>query len=1207
MYLKCLELHGFKSFPNRTVLTFEKGTTVIVGPNGSGKSNLSDAMRWVLGEISSKTLRGTKMEDVIFGGTNARRPMGFAEVSVTFDNSDKDNRINFPYEEITVTRRYYRAGDSEYMINRKPCRLRDITELFLNTGIGREGYSIVGQGRVAEIISRKSEDRRNIFEEAAGIAKYRLNKKESERKLAATEIDMNRIRDIVGALEKRVGPLARDAEKAKKYLSVMEEKKTIDVSLWLYDTEKIMQDLKKAEDRFKLSSKQLEIVTETLSDLDRQLTDLEQEMTRNRIRSEELVNQIQSVKDRVHALDNRYDVIRTDVGNLEERIKNANDRIKEIKGQKGSLSTERETEEEKRKTLETELGKRQQEKNETVKELEKTTARLSEMDLKLEEMLTELNDVKGQAVDYRARIEILQKAEQSAGSQDDTMLSEIRKYEETEGKLKAEVERCDQAASQFRTKIDEIDASVSELTQDVSDLESDRDEIKSRLNDAYVKQTATLEKAKSLENLELHFQGYGATVQFIMTEYEKGTMDFGKSYFGTIYGPLSKLISMDERYHVAIETALGGNIQNIVVDEDETAKAVIRHLQKNNAGRATFLAVSTIKAQSETEEVRQAASYAGYINRADRVVRSDDTFREIVGWYLSRTVVFDTLEHALACSHALRSRVRIVTLDGQIINAGGAITGGSVRTSGILSRTSDIEKLKEDAKEQGKSIRRLETELSDVETDLSAKRQTLKDLEQNKDLLLTMSRTQFADLDRANANLEANERLLEKLRADLDTLRSSREESLNERKRLQDSLAQAEEKSESLNRERNAFHVERNAVDDRKNDLTEEINRLNLTIAETAKDIEAVDQMLRSLSERDVSAESEIEAQKSLIAGFETRIEELHREAEQNRLDRENVDAELLRVIGSRDGVDTDIQTYEVRINELRLKIRNKTNEKELCYRTNVTDGSKRDELLAEQERLGSRLWQEYEISYEEAIALDYPPVTKENRAELAARLTSIRGILKSIGPVNPGAVMEYDAVKEEYETNKAQLDDLETSYKEILNVISKLEAEMKRTFLEVFNQINENFGVVFRDLFGGGSAEISLTDPEDVLNSGIEIKAAPPGKIIKNMALLSGGEQTFVAIALLFSILKVNPTPFSILDEIEAALDEVNVYRLGEYIKRSFPETQFILITHRRGTMEIADRLYGVTMPDRGVSKVIPLDVSEIESKQKELFDGVL
>ncbi|MBR4771050.1 MAG: AAA family ATPase, partial [Clostridia bacterium] len=313
MYLKCLELHGFKSFPNRTVLTFEKGTTVIVGPNGSGKSNLSDAMRWVLGEISSKTLRGTKMEDVIFGGTNARRPMGFAEVSVTFDNSDKDNRINFPYEEITVTRRYYRAGDSEYMINRKPCRLRDITELFLNTGIGREGYSIVGQGRVAEIISRKSEDRRNIFEEAAGIAKYRLNKKESERKLAATEIDMNRIRDIVGALEKRVGPLARDAEKAKKYLTVMEEKKAIDVSLWLYDTEKIMQDLKKAEDRFKLSSKQLEIVTETISDLDRQLNDLEQELTRNRIRSEELVNQIQSVKERVHTLDNRYGVIQTDV------------------------------------------------------------------------------------------------------------------------------------------------------------------------------------------------------------------------------------------------------------------------------------------------------------------------------------------------------------------------------------------------------------------------------------------------------------------------------------------------------------------------------------------------------------------------------------------------------------------------------------------------------------------------------------------------------------------------------------------------------------------------------------------------------------------------------------------------------------------------------------------------------------------------------
>ena len=511
MYLKCLELHGFKSFPNRTVLTFEKGTTVIVGPNGSGKSNLSDAMRWVLGEISSKTLRGTKMEDVIFGGTNDRRPMGFAEVSVTFDNSDKDNRINLPYEEITVTRRYFRAGDSEYMINRKPCRLRDITELFLNTGIGREGYSIVGQGRVAEIISRKSEDRRNIFEEAAGIAKYRLNKKESERKLAATEIDMNRIRDIVGVLEKRVGPLARDAEKAKKYLAVMEEKKAIDVALWLYDTQKIMDDLKKAEDRFKLSTKQLEIVTETINDLERQLDDLEKETTRNRIRSEELVNQIQAVRDRLHALDKRNDVIGTDISNLEDRIRGANERINEIKGQKGALTEEREGEEKKRALLEAELDIRRAEKTEALETLRKTTELLAGMDRKLEEMLTELNDVKGQAVAYRARIEILQKAETSAGSQDETMLSEIQKYKENDEKLKAEAERCDLAAAGFRTKIEETERRIAELSEDVSDLESDRDEVKQKLNDAYVRQNSTLEKAKSLENLELHFQGYGAT------------------------------------------------------------------------------------------------------------------------------------------------------------------------------------------------------------------------------------------------------------------------------------------------------------------------------------------------------------------------------------------------------------------------------------------------------------------------------------------------------------------------------------------------------------------------------------------------------------------------------------------------------------------------------------------------------------------------
>ena len=1203
MYLKCLELHGFKSFPNRTVLTFERGTTVIVGPNGSGKSNISDAMRWVLGEISSRNIRGTKMEDVIFGGTNDRRPMGFAEVSVTFDNSDKNHRIDSPYEEITVTRRYFRAGESEYMINRKPCRLRDIHELFMNTGIGREGYSIIGQGRVAELISKKSEERRNIFEEAAGISKYRHRKEDAERKLRDTEANMLRVQDIVHELELRVGPLEKEAEKARKYFAIYEEKKSVDVALWLYDTERVRGDLVKAENNFRLSSNELRIITETLEDLERRQSELENETTVNRIRSEELLNKINSASERLHALDNRYQVIKNEMEHLVALVSACNARIETIVAQQQSLSFDRKAQSERRLELEKESKRLSDERLSVLAQQAKATEEVARYDRELDDSFERLSASESAAVDYAARIELLKNAQENDVDKSDLMAAEIDECEKNGISLKAEAERCEKATAGHRQRIDEASAKISELSSELSALEADRESVKSELSRVYVKQNSVLESAKSLERMEEHFQGYNNGVRFVMQEY-----DSHRIRRGTVYGPISKLISIKDEYVVAIETALGANLQNIVVDTDDTAREAIELLKANRAGRATFLAVSTIKAQSETEEIRAAAHHAGFIGRADTLVDFDPKFKEIVAWFLLRTVVFDTLEHALAASHALRSRIRAVTLDGQIVNVGGPITGGSTKADGgILSRAADIAKLRASAKELDGEVRALESELAEIEGKLAATKQEIRDQEQNLDLLHTMSRSQLQEYDHAVELYRSNLALIERLRSDHDALLSSKERGQAELNGLIERHEAAKNTASQIRSEREQLSIKRNATDDRRSELAELAADLFVRITEVKKDIEACEQMADAFSKRDGDFEKDCEAQRALISGYGEKNDALLKELSSNREQYEAVRSELDGFRGNRTDVESDTQDYEKRLTELRQRIKIKTSDKELCYKTNVTNENKLAELKNEQDRLGSKLWEDYEISYEDAVALGYPAVSKENRSEFATRQGSLRGKLRALGSVNMNAIEEYGELKERYDTLNTQYVDLKTSYEDLVHIIDQLEGEMKRTFLEVFQRINENFGIVFRELFGGGSAELSLTDPEDVLNTGIEIKAAPPGKIIKNMALLSGGEQTFVAIALFFSILKVNPTPFSILDEIEAALDEVNVYRLGEYIKKFCSDTQFIMITHRRGTMEIADRLYGVTMPERGISKVIPLDVGEIESKQKELLDGIL
>ncbi len=1204
MYLKSLELHGFKSFPNKTVLTFERGATVIVGPNGSGKSNISDAMRWVLGELSSRNIRGTKMEDVIFGGTDDRRPMGFAEVSVTFDNTSPENRLDSEYDEVTVTRRYFRTGESEYLINRQPKRLKDIYMLFMNTGVGREGYSIIGQGKVAEIVSKKSEDRRTIFEEAAGISKYRHNKEDAERKLKHTQENLDRVKDILSELENRVVPLEKEAEKAKKGLAVYEEKKRADVSLWLFDTKKIRVDIEDAQNAAKLSKNELDIIDRVRAELEAQQENLFNKTQSNRLASEELMLRIRDTDNKMHLLDNKLRLAEQDFAHSEDSIRQCHERIAELDASILSLQNNKKEYEENKTSIEAELKKMLDERLEYLSEQQAYSLEVQKMDSELEDALLRLGEEESSATDLKIRIDVLKNAKTSDKTKSIDIEGEIEKYE-TEGRaLKEEAERCDKNADGFRTRINEKDGYIKSANESIERLTAEREELTEDLNAITLEKDTLVHRADALQRMNDHFEGYGESVKFVMREYQAGNI----SGSGKIYGPLSKLINVDKRYITAIETALGASLQNIVVDDEEMAKAAIGALKRANAGRATFYPISAIRPMSETDEIKASKKMQGFVGRADTLVSSDDKYRSIIEWLLLRTVVFEDIETASRAAKQLGYKVKIVTIDGQVINAGGAFTGGSAkRDSGILSRTTEIATLRDKAEKLGLQIKSLRKNLDDLVEKLHALQDELKDAEQEKELLLTLSRSQFAALDNANARFAANQNIIEKLRLDYESLKNRQTESESEIEKLEIDYKANLERIEALKEYRANKSEERGVFDEKSDEFLQKANEIFIKITELRKDAENYERMSSDMDFRISSLGGEKNSQNQRINDLlEKRqtIDSLKLEShnEYNRLEKE-----LEELNAERREVESGSDEFERELTSLREKIKDKNSSRDTFYEAMIHNDSKLEKLIEKQDKLGSQLWDDYEITYEDAVALNYPVVTEENREEFASIQSSCRAKLRSLGNYNPGAIEEYAEVKTRYDALNTQYTDLTNSYDELVNIIAKLEDEMRVSFTTAFEAINKNFGIVFKELFGGGHAELSLDMPEDVLKSGIEIKAAPPGKIIKSMSLLSGGEQSFVATALLFAILKVNPTPFCILDEIEAALDEVNVFRFGEYIKRLSDETQFILITHRRGTMEIGDRLYGVTMPQRGISQAIELNVNEIEGKQRELLDGVL
>ena len=1226
MYLKSLEMQGFKSFPDKTKLIFENdtqvhiagdtdapqggshGVTVIVGPNGSGKSNIADAMRWVLGEISSKSLRGSKMEDVIFGGADSRRPMGYAEVSVTFDNRGEFGRLDREEDEVTVTRRYYRAGESEYFINRKGVRLKDIYELFMNTGIGRDGYSIIGQGRIAEMVSLKSEERRSTFEDASGIAKYRYKKNDAERKLQATEENMARVNDIFQEVSAQVGPLEKEAEKAKRALELMENKKRADISLWLYDTEKLRGELTAAEEALQHASFDLSVAEDSIQSLENQNAKLFEASQGSKKESEELLTQIREQTELCHTLDSEYKV-------AENTVAHAKDLIAATQGTMTGTQKSMQSELEAAKSHVEKAETLRQEEESLVaqqEQLQKEQTDLQKKELELEAAVaTSLEDIRmleAQAVDVKVRISVLENAKSSDTDKNSSALSELEEYERISESLRRQCESKERTVAGYEAEITSID---EEITAAEGRLEATVAEQKARTEEYHAEKLradSIAQRIATFQSMEEHFEGYSGAVRYIMKRYEEGRVtDAHGVPCGKIYGPLSKVIAVEDPYVTSIEIALGANLQNIVVADEATAKAAMFALKKGEAGRATFFPLTSMSAVTPTKEQKDAAGFAGYIGVADSLVECDAKFRNVLSSLLGRTVVFDTIDHATAMAKTLHYRVRAVTLDGQQINVGGSFTGGSVRTgNGILSRAGEIKRLQAELAQKENAVKALSAAVAKGQDHLQELEDAKFSLEDRKELIAVLRNTEAAQLEQIRAKQEANETLFQKLKEDMRQYEEARARYETDIEALSAEEQQLLARIGEFTAYRNEKNAEKGDVILHREEIGRKLTELYIRISETQKDIETALTLKENAEARVESLEREL---MTLAGRINTQTEQIRLTTEAMEANRQAfaaAQAHLEILNAKRSEVEKDNFEFERKLNDLNNKMRDKMNQKELLFREFTKCESKLNSLRETQDKLSTKLWDDYEMTRSDAVALGYPPVTRENRMELISLQTECRNKLRVLGHVDLDAVNKYAEVKERYDYMSAQITDLEKAKKELDGIIAQLEVEMKTAFVDSFNKINENFGKVFAELFGGGSAELSLTDPDNVLECGIEIKAAPPGKIIKSLMQLSGGEQAFIGVALFFATLQVNPTPFCILDEIEAALDEVNVERLAQYIKRYSHGTQFIMITHRRGTMAAADRLYGVTMPEHGISKILMLDTNDISKKNGEDWNGI-
>lgn len=1184
MLLKYLDLQGFKSFPDKTRVTFNRGLTAVVGPNGSGKSNISDAIRWVMGEQSTKTLRGDKMEDVIFTGTKTRKSVGFAEVSLTVDNSGREFEIDS--DEVTFTRKYHRSGESEYMINRANVRLKDINELFMDTGLGKDGYSLVGQGKISEIVRSKSNERREIFEEAAGISKYRYRKNEAERNLSHAEENLVRLRDILAELEGRIAPLKEQSDKAKDFIELSNSKKTLEVSIWNDSIERSNLALKDQSDKIIVSKtaceefeKQIEAaeieVQETFANMQNCLVKID-ELRRDKSEQDEAISDIHKTiavlkndilhnQQNVDRIDNEMENYQLSTSGVSSLIEEKNAEILCVKRQIAELDLKIMEKQEilisnasKNINLSTLQQALTDELNQLILQQSQEKMAISQLDATILDLTA---SIERNNVEHSVRIDELSR-NKSEGEQSRAVMELIAEKLESLGN----------SCSGHKLKLDNRKQKLEETK-----LQCEKSDLKIK---------EKLQKVKLLDGLEKSLDGFAFSVKEVLKRANNGVLN-------GILGSVSQIIDVKSEFSVAIETCLGGSMQNLITDNESNAKVAIKMLQQQNLGRATFLPLTSISGTRLA--VDGLERYSGYIDIAANLVTYQTKFAPIIDSLLGRTVIVDDIDTAVLIAQKNNYRFKIVTLDGQVVNAGGSLTGGSKnKGQNFLSRKSEIIELEQQIAKLTKTHGEDVSLLGDLQNEVSMIKSEFNAI--NSEILT---------LNEDKIRLESEQKRLAQMNEQLTVLTNNMEVELQFRKNKRgECSAKIEELQISLKNTaeligEKSFELEKLEVDNRDSvvrqaALADELNAIKIVTIEKNKDIEALTQATNDLLQKQQDSQNklqELSEQRSDIVEKNGKIEH----------DINSIDASIVNISQKIEAIDLNISVTMERRNSLEeATVRQRKNErllteqKEKASSQTVRLEERLYALQKEYDEILKKLWDEYELVPNEAqnIAVKLESITKAN-----SELNAIKSKIKLLGSVNVAAIEEYIEVSERFNFLDGQVKDSQKARNELLRLISELTAKMQDIFLENFNLINQNFKEIFVELFGGGRADLKLTDPENILETGIEIFVEPPGKIIKNLASLSGGEQSFIAIAIYFAILKVRPAPFCVLDEIEAALDDVNVVKYANYLHRMSDKTQFIMITHRRGSMEAADVLYGVTMQEEGVSKLLKLKASEIEN----------
>ena len=1181
MYLKSIEVHGFKSFANKIVFDFHKGITGIVGPNGSGKSNVADAVRWVLGEQSVKQLRGSSMQDVIFAGTENRKPLSYAYVAITLDNSD--HQLAIDYEEVTVARRLYRSGESEYLINGSPCRLKEVSELFYDTGIGKEGYSIIGQGQIDRILSGKPEERRELFDEAAGIVKFKKRKATAQKKLENERDNLVRVNDILAELERQVGPLERQSEKAKTYLKKKSELKEYDVNMFLLESEQIRSQQKDVEDKFQIADAQLkesnadyekirteyEQLGQSMAQMDEKINSIRENISNTSVMKEKLESQIQILTEQIHTAEM-----------TDEHLQSRLDAIDQEKAQRSEQSATYIAEKEKLDEQLLEVQNRQNEAQEKLTAVQQEIARCNQG---IENGQKELYEL----LNNKAGI-------QSKQQRFDTMLEQIniRKAELGKRLLDRKTQEADlnTVLSDYQKELEEVSLEIIDLKKKEEELTGKEKEWRDKLREngrkleenqtAFHKQQSRLE---SLKNIAERYDGYGNSIRKVMEQ---------KASNPGLLGVVSDLIQVEKKYETAIETALGGNIQNIVTEDESTAKKMIDFLKQNRLGRATFLPLTSVSAKGNPKN-ETLLDEEGVLGIANRLVKCDKKYDEVAAYLLGRVLVVDTIDHAIALAKKNHYSLHIVTLEGEYLSPGGSMTGGAFKnSSNLLARKREIEELEKKVDSIRKELSELKNRREDIRTAIELNADELDQVKEELQQKYLVQNTAKMNADRAKQQRNESEAVFTGLMGEKQQIEQQIEEIDNNKKQILDEIEYSKKREQEINEEANAFQKILEEQAKLENEASQKLSNIQLETANIKQKVEFaqvnIDRINGEVEKFDAeradllenAAQSKEDAKKK-----QQDIEEIKKTIAASGESHGKLEEELRESVAKKEQMSADYRGFFQKQEEISKRCNDLDKE---IFRLN----NQREKLKEAGEYQTNYLWEEYELTPHAALELQND--IYDDLTALKKMVAEVKDEIRKLGDVNVNAIEEYKEVSERYQFLKGQHDDLVEAEQTLVGIIEDLDSGMRKQFSEKFAEIQKEFDASFKHLFGGGHGTLELVEDEDILECGIRIIAQPPGKKLQNMMQLSGGEKALTAIALLFAIQALKPSPFCLLDEIEAALDDSNVTRFASYLNKLTKNTQFIVITHRRGTMAAADRLYGITMQEKGVSTLVSVNLIE-------------